>query len=50
MLNARDIARALDLFERFVEAVETIAEAASTEDLEDEAGFRFVPEASRDDN
>jgi len=50
MLTANEKSRALDLFERFVEAVEIIAEAASIEDLEEEAGFGFRPDAQRDDN
>lgn len=50
MFSQNEKARALDLFERFVEAIEIIAEAASTEDLEEEAGFGFRPDAQRGDN
>lgn len=50
MLTQQEKSRALDLFERFVEAIEIIAEAASIEELEDEAGFGFRPDLHRDDN
>ncbi|HEY9219532.1 MAG TPA: hypothetical protein VIO94_15905 [Phenylobacterium sp.] len=50
MLTKDQITRALDLFERFVLAMEDIAEAATVEELEEEAGFGFRPDPYRGDN